>query len=98
MNVFTPEFSRDTEQYDHKFNGCGITYEIGAHLFQDSLIWMNGPFKDGANNNEEKFVEHGLKNNLKEICKKSLGEKYTMVTQMKSAHLILLIVTQLQNL
>ena len=59
---------------------------------------MNGPIKYGANNVRGDFLEHGLRDKLKEIGKKSLGEIYTMVKQMKPAHLIPLIVMQLQNL
>ena len=69
------EFYRDTERYDQKYNGCGITYKIGTHLFDDRLIWMNRPFKDGANNDKGNFVKHGLMDKLKEIVKKALGEK-----------------------
>ena len=45
-----PEFSRDTKQYYHKSNGCGITYEFGTNFFQYRLICRNGPFKAGDNN------------------------------------------------
>ena len=62
---FHPEFSRDTKQYDNKPNECGITYELGTHLFQDSLILMNGPFKYGANNVRGGLLEHGLREKLK---------------------------------
>ena len=27
-----PEFSRDTEQHDHKYNGCGLTYNLGMNI------------------------------------------------------------------
>ena len=62
---FHPEFSRDTKQYDNKPNECGITYELGTHIFQDSVIWMNGPLKYGGNNYKGDFVEHSLRDNLK---------------------------------
>ena len=57
MNCITfecrnPEFSRDKELYYHKSNGCGLTYELGTHLFQDRIICMNSPFKYGANNDK----------------------------------------------
>ena len=70
-----PDFSRDTEQYVHKLIGCGLIYELGMHLFQGRLIWMNGPFKNGANNDKGDFVEHGLRDKLKEIGNKALGDK-----------------------
>ena len=70
-----PEFCMDTERYDHKSNSCGLTYVLGAHIFQYRLIWMNGPFKAGANNYKGNFVKHGLRDKLKEIGKKSLGDK-----------------------
>ena len=46
-----PDFSRDTEKYDNKSNGCGLTYEIGTHIYQDRIIWMNEPFKYGSRGN-----------------------------------------------
>ena len=70
-----PYFSWDTEQYYHNYNGCGLTYNVGMKLFQDRLICMNGPFKARSNNDKVKFVEHYLRDKLKEIGKKSLGEK-----------------------
>ena len=70
-----PDFSRDTKWDYHKYHGCGITYEHGAQIFQDSLIWINGHFKYGANNDKGNFVKHGMRDDLKEIGKKALGEK-----------------------
>ena len=43
-------FSRYIEKYGHNYDGCGLTYELGIHLFQDRLIYMNNPFKYGFNN------------------------------------------------
>ena len=70
-----PDFSRDTDQYYHNYNGCGLTYNLEMNLFQDRLICMNVPFKSRSNNYKVKFVEHCLRDKLKEIGKKSLGEK-----------------------
>ena len=70
-----PDFYRDTEKYDHKLNGCGLNYDIGMHLFQDGLIWINGPYKSGDNNDRGNFVEHVLRDKLKTIVKKALGDK-----------------------
>ena len=72
---FHPEFYRDTKRYDQKSNGCGITYDIGDHIFQDRLIWTNGPFKAGSNNEKGNFAKHGLRDKIKEIGKRALGDK-----------------------
>ena len=85
-----PDFSRDTEQYNNELNGCILTYELGTHLFQYRLIWMNCPFKYGANNDRGDFVEHGLRDKLKYI-----GDKEA---QIKLAYLMTLVMTQLQIL
>ena len=85
-----PDFYRDTEKYDHKLNGCGLNYDIGMHLFQDGLIWINGPYKSGANNDRGDFVEHVLRDKLKYI-----GDKEA---QIKLAYLMTLVMTQLQIL
>ena len=60
-----PDFSRDIEKYDHKYNVFGLTYEIRMHLFWYRLIWINGPFKFGGNSDRGNFTEQGLRDKLK---------------------------------
>ena len=69
-----PEFSQDRKVYSHKKSHAGYTYELGISLFKSKLIWMNGPFKSGAND-KTNFVKHGLKDKLCLVGKKALGDK-----------------------
>jgi hypothetical protein len=40
-----PTKSKDQSYYSHKFKQSGLNYELGLSVFDDSLVWMNGPFK-----------------------------------------------------
>lgn len=40
-----PTKSKDQTCYSHKFKQSGLNYELGLSVFDDSLVWMNGPFK-----------------------------------------------------
>ena len=69
-----PELSMDTKYYSHKKQRAGFVYELGMSLFESRLIWMNGPFKSGQNDNLI-FAQHGLKATLNAMGKKALGDK-----------------------
>lgn len=69
-----PVFSMDPKYYSHKKKRAGLCYELGIHLYESKLIWMNGPFPSGRNDNGN-FVEGGLKQKLASIRKKALGDK-----------------------
>ena len=69
-----PEFSQDTKAYSHKKKHAGLTYELGISLFSSNLVWMNGPFLSGAND-KTNFVKQGVKQKLKSVKKKALGDK-----------------------
>lgn len=69
-----PEFSMDDKYFSHKHKNSGMSYELGIHLFESKLIWMNGPFPAGRNDNGN-FSKGGLKEKLIAIQKKALGDK-----------------------
>ena len=69
-----PEFSQDEKAFSKKKNHAGYTYELGISLFKPKLIWMNGAFKSGAND-KTNFVQEGLKEKLRLVGKKALGDK-----------------------
>ena len=69
-----PEFSQNQKAFSHKKKHAGLTYELGISLFTSHLVWMNGPFLSGAND-KTNLVKHGLKQKLKSIGKKALGDK-----------------------
>ena len=40
-----PTQSKDKSYYSHKFEQSGLNYELGMSVFENKLVWMNGPFK-----------------------------------------------------
>lgn len=68
-----PEFSYNPKTYSHKFAKAGLDYELGISLFENQLIWMNGPFEAG-NNDMSVFLERGLKAKLEESNIKAIGD------------------------
>lgn len=68
------DFSKDKAYFSHKKKRAGLCYELGIDLYESKLIWMNGPFKAGRNDNGN-FVQGGLKQTLAAIGKKALGDK-----------------------
>lgn len=69
-----PELSMDFGFYSHKHHDAGFSYELGISLYESRLIWMNGPFPAGQNDNGI-FQEYGLKQKLQQIGKKALGDR-----------------------
>ena len=67
--------SQDPDLFSFKINGAGLRYEFGIDLFRSNLIWMNGWFLPGVLNDNSIFAEHGLKEKLASIGKKTLGDK-----------------------
>ena len=49
----------DTEAYSHKFGNAGLAYEIAISIFQQQIVWVNGPFKAGTSD-KTIFQDHGL--------------------------------------
>jgi len=68
-----PLFSQDSDYYSHKFNKAGINYELGIAIASGKLIWLNGPFKAGKNDLQI-FVGGGLRDRLKQLGKKAIGD------------------------
>ena len=69
-----PELAQDPAFFSHKHQKLGFVYELGICLYESRLIWMNGPFKSGQNDNGI-FAQRGLKALLKQMKKKALGDK-----------------------
>lgn len=43
-----PTLSRDTHYYSHKFHQAAVNYELGISIYDNKLVWMNGPFPAGT--------------------------------------------------
>jgi len=68
-----PEYRIDTEAYSHKFGNAGLAYEIGISIFEQKVVWVNGPFKAGTSD-KVIFEKHGLKDNIP-AGKRALADK-----------------------
>ena len=69
-----PQLSQDPHFFSHKKKHAGFCYELGVDLFASQIAWMNGPFPAGPND-KSNFVNQGLKQKLKDLKKKALGDK-----------------------
>ena len=57
----------DPKWFSHKFNGPGLSYEVGIAISTGDIVWFNGPFP--ASVNDRTIFRSKLKKHL------SLGEK-----------------------
>ena len=39
--------SKNPKYYSHKFNGPALGYELALDIFENKLVWLNGPFPAG---------------------------------------------------
>jgi DDE superfamily endonuclease len=42
-----PTLAKDPKYYSHKFRQSAVTYELAISIFDNKLVWMNGPFPAG---------------------------------------------------
>jgi hypothetical protein len=40
-----PTLSKNPKYYSHKSGQAGVDYELGISVFENRLVWMNGPYK-----------------------------------------------------
>ena len=57
----------DPKWFSHKFNGPGLSYEVGIAISTGDIVWFNGPFP--ASVNDRTIFRSKLKKHL------SVGEK-----------------------
>ena len=69
-----PEFSQDSKYFSHKWNHAALNYELGVSLFESKILWINGPFPAGTNDNKV-FADYGLKEKLRELGMKAVADK-----------------------
>ena len=43
--ILEPRRTPSARWYSHKFNGPGLSYELALSIYEDKLVWINGPFK-----------------------------------------------------
>jgi hypothetical protein len=42
-----PEYSKNPKFYSHKRKSAGLDYEIALSIFENRVVWINGPFRAG---------------------------------------------------
>ena len=65
-----PRYNIDKGYSSHKFKKSGLRYELAIELHQSNLVWINGPFKAGSDNDLTIFRKA-----LKKKVKKLHGKK-----------------------
>lgn len=55
-----PIFSKNPKYYSHKFNKAALNYEIGLSVYENKIVWINGPRPAGSHPDITLFRE-GLK-------------------------------------
>jgi len=69
-----PELALDPDYYSFKLNSAGLRYELGTDLFRSALIWMNGPFLPGTDNDKGFFSKMGLRDKLESCGVKCIAD------------------------
>ena len=71
-----PDFRKNTKFYAFKFEKAGVNVEIGLDLFQDRIVWVNGPFPGSVHDLTMFRKEGGLKQKMEETGSiKAVGDK-----------------------
>ena len=55
--------AKNPENYSHKFNGAGISYEVALHIFEPRLVWVQQNPKTSSNDRQN-FVQNGLRDRI----------------------------------
>mgnify|MGYP005865085489 CR=1 FL=1 len=69
-----PTLHKQKEYFDRKGGKAGLTYEIALHLFENKVVWMNGPFPPNAGGDVAIFTNEGLQNRIPQ-GKKAIADK-----------------------
>jgi hypothetical protein len=69
-----PTWSMDFDYYSHKYGKAGLNYEFGISIFESRLVWMNGPFPAGLNDQTVFQKPEGLKAKLAATGKRAIGD------------------------
>lgn len=64
FRIGEPRLEPDSKWYSEKFNGPGLTYELGIAIRQNRLVWINGPFKASVHDKTIYNKPNGLKSRM----------------------------------
>jgi hypothetical protein len=51
-------FSKNPQYYSHKFHKAALNYEIGLSIYENRLVWVNGPKPAGTWNDIKMFRDN----------------------------------------
>ena len=69
-----PTLHKNKKLFDRKGGKAGLTYEIALHLWENRVVWINGPFPPNDGGDRAIFVEEGLQAAIPE-GKKGIADK-----------------------
>jgi len=64
--------SKNAAFYSHKFKQAGLAYEVALSIFENKIVWINGPFAAGKN--DVSIFRAGLKQKF-EVGKLGVADK-----------------------
>ena len=71
-----PDFRKNSKFNAFKFDKAGVNVEMGLNLFQDRVVWVNGPFSGSVHALTVFWEEGGLKQKMEETGNiKVIGDK-----------------------
>ena len=72
-----PTKSKDQSYYSHKFKQSGLNYELRISVYDNALVWLNGPFKASQHDLTIFRSANGLKEMIPEGRKVIADNGYT---------------------
>jgi len=69
-----PVLHKQKNYFDCKGGKAGVTYEVALHLWENRVVWFNGPFPANENNDAGIYQKKGLMDAVPE-GKKVIGDK-----------------------
>ena len=61
-----PTKSKDSSYYSHKFKRSALNYELGISVYDNALVWLNGPTKASEHDITLFRSQNGLKTMIPE--------------------------------
>ena len=72
-----PVLHKMKKYFDRKGGKAGVTYEIALHLFENRIVWFNGPFPPNDGTDADIYMNHGLHDEVPEGKKVIADKIYT---------------------
>ena len=80
-----PTLHKDKRFFDRKGGKAGLSYEIALHLFENRVVWFNGPFPPNAGTDKTIYKTKGLMQKIPD-GKKGIADKIYMGCNKISLH------------